>query len=95
MDSRQLYSGRMYSSRGLAFISGSGSKVRCLALNDCEYASKLGLFVTRQSSTYGMNLTVVDKTCSFEPKDSATVFISSCFKFKEQFGEEATEVVEG
>ena len=95
MGSRQLYSGRMYSSRGLACFSGFGSKVRCLALGDCEYASKRELFVARQSCVNEMDLTVVGKTCSFEPTDSATMFIGSCFKFKEQFGEEAAEVVVG
>ena len=94
LGSRQLCSGRMYSSQGLALFSGSGSKVRCLALGDCGCASERALFVAMQSCAYVMNLTVVGRTCSFEPMDSAAKVIGSRF-VQEQSREGAAEVVEG
>ena len=94
LGSRQLCSGRMYSSQELALFSGSGSKVRCLALGDCGCASERALFVAMQSCAYVMNLTVVGRTCSFEPMDSAAKVIGSRFA-QEQSGKEAAEVAEG
>ena len=94
MGSRQLCSGRMYSSQESVLFSGSGSKVRCLALGDCECASERALSVAKQSCAFVMNLTVVGKTCSFKPMDSAIKFIGSRFVWEEQSGDAAIEVVE-
>ena len=94
LGSRQLCSGRMYSSQESALFSGSDSKVRCLALGDCGCASERALFVAMQSCAYVMNLTVVGRTCSFEPMDSAAKVIDSRF-VQEQSREGAAEVVEG